>query len=95
MLRILAALLRPVDAHLCAAKRTLISASAATAAVKIDLNCTRHPSQTPMIGGTRLSILNFFLAMIRLLQIGPEDSCMMTILRERRTLWHIPTQVYS
>jgi hypothetical protein len=49
--------------HLCAAKRALISAAAAIGPVKIDLNWVRHPSQTPIIGGTRLSNLNRFFAM--------------------------------
>src|SRR5215469_16041541 len=50
--------------HLCLAKRTLISASAAMALVKLDLNWARHPSQTPIIGWMLLSSLNFLLAMM-------------------------------
>lgn len=52
---------RLICVHLWAAKRTLISASAAMGPVKIDLNCVRHPSQTPIIGGTRLRTRSLFL----------------------------------
>jgi hypothetical protein len=49
--------------HLCALKPASISAPAATGSVCIDLNWRLQASQTPIIGGTRLTSLSFRLGM--------------------------------